>query len=402
MKTENLRDADSVRIDRRRFLQLGVAASGLAIGCGASGEQDEGSTAQTEMRYRPLGNTGLRVSEVSFGTSGFNNPVLLLAALDAGINTVCTDYRVGYGRSEELIGDAISRIGSRREQLVLHTGAIVRPGATKRSLLDSIDASLRRLRTDHVEIYRTSDISSPDDLRVEPLFEAFEEAKRAGKVSHLGLGGHHGGMQDCLNAAIEDGRFEVFFTKYDFVSYPDQDQILSRAAERGIGTIVFKTNAGNRQQEIRDLEAGGLSFRQATVKWALTNPDVASVCVGITNFDQIREYTAAVGSQLNEAEAAMLRRYAREMHDKYCRFCGTCEANCPHDVAIADVMRYAMYFKYYGREKHSMQLYDALPQRRLATMCDRCPGPCDAGCPFGRRVRAELVEAHGLLSMKSA
>ena len=62
-----------------------------------------------------------------------------------------------------------------------------------------------------------------------------------------------------------------------------------------IGTIVFKTHAGNRQREIKDLEAGGLSFPQATVKWALGNPDVASVAVTITNFDQIEELTAAVG-----------------------------------------------------------------------------------------------------------
>ncbi len=401
MTTEIFHDAEPNRIDRRRFLRLGVAASGMAMGCGASGDRHGGSTATPEMRYRPLGDTGLQVSEVSFGTTGFNNPALLLAALDAGINTVCTDRRSAYARSEEAIGDAIRTIGSRRDQLVLMTGTIVRPGATKQSLLDSIDASLRALRTDHVEIYRTSDISSPDDLRVEVLHEAFEEAKQAGKVSHLALGGHYGGMQDCLNAAIDDGRFEMFFTKYDFVSYPDQDEILGRAKERGIGTIVFKTNAGNRQQEIRDLEAGGLSFRQATVKWALTNPNLASVCVGITNFDQIREYTAAVGAQLNGAEAAMLRRYAEEMADKYCRFCAACENNCPHDVAIADVMRFSMYFKYYGREKHSMQLYGALPQGSSAAMCDRCTGQCDAGCPFGRRVRAELVEAHRLLSMKS-
>jgi predicted aldo/keto reductase-like oxidoreductase len=278
-----------------------------------------------------------------------------------------------------------------------------------------------------VEVFRTGAVSSPDDLLVDSLFEAFEEARQAGKVMHLALAGHSGGMQSCLNTAIDDGRFEAFFTKYDFVSYPDQDEILQRAAERGIGTVVFKVNAGNRQREIRDLEAGGLSFRQATVKWALTNPYVASVCVGITNFDQIREYAAAVGSQLSGAEramlnryaqemdqireyaaavgsqlsgaeTAMLHRYAQEMYDKYCRFCGTCEGNCPRDVAIADVMRYAMYFKYYGREKRSMELYDALPLRSRASTCDRCPAPCDAGCPFGRRVRDDLVEAHQLLS----
>jgi predicted aldo/keto reductase-like oxidoreductase len=212
------------------------------------------------------------------------------------------------------------------------------------------------------------------------------------------MSGHSGGMQPCLEAAIAEELYEVLFIKYDFVSYPDQDEILRRAARRGMGTVVFKTNAGHRQQEIRDLEAEGLSFPQATVKWALTNPAVASVTITFKNFDQIREYVAVVGSRLVRSEVEMLRRYAGEMYDKYCRFCGTCEASCPHEVAVADVMRYAMYFRYYGREKAAMRHYRSLARRRSAATCDRCPGPCDAACPFGRQVRAELVDAHRQLA----
>ena len=154
-----------------------------------------------------------------------------------------------------------------------------------------------------------------------------------------------------MNAAIDDGQIEVFFIKYDFVSYPDQDAILRRAAECGIGTMVFKTNAGNRQGEIKDLEAGGLSFPQATVRWALTNSYVASVAVSMSNFDTIRQYSTAASTTLTTAEVSMLRRYADEMYDKYCRFCGECEASCPHGVAVADINRFAMYFSGYGREK---------------------------------------------------
>jgi aryl-alcohol dehydrogenase-like predicted oxidoreductase len=385
-------------IDRRSFLKLGAAASGLAIGgCGADGKEPP-HAADVEMRYRPLGDTGLEVSEISFGSYGFDNPALLLAALDAGINTICTSANYQNGRAEESIGEALATIGARRDELILFTGEVVRDGASKQGILDSIDASLRRLQTDHIEIFRVTGVSSPDDLRVDAFHEAFEEAKNAGKVGHLGMSGHHGGMQECLEAATDDGRFKVLFTKYDFASYPEQDRILNRAAQRGLGTLVFKTNAGNRKNEIKDLEVGGLSFEQATVKWALTNPDVASVCVGITNFDQIQEYAAAVGSRLEGPEVAMLRRYSDEMYDKYCRFCAACEADCPHDIPIADINRFTMYFKYYGREKDSMQLYDALPGGSSADACGGCEGLCDAGCPFGREVRAELVEAHRLLS----
>jgi len=388
----------SKNIDRRSFLKLGAAASGLAIGSCSAGSEEPARAADFEMRYRPLGDTGLEVSEISFGSYGFDNPALLLAALDAGINTICTSANYQNGRAEESIGEALATIGGRRDELVLFTGEVVRDGASKRSILDSIDASLRRLQTDHIEIFRVTGVASPDDLRVDAFHEAFEEARKAGKVGHLGMSGHHGGMQECLEAAIADGRYKVLFTKYDFASYPDQDRILNTAAQRGLGTLVFKTNAGNRKKEIKDLEAGGLSFEQATVKWALTNPDVASVCVGITNFDQIGEYAVAVGSRLEGPEVAMLRRYSDEMYDKYCRFCATCEADCPYDVAIADVNRFAMYFKYYGREKDSMQLYDALPDGCSADACATCGGSCDAGCPFGRDVRAELVEAHRLLN----
>jgi len=385
-------------IDRRSFLKLGAATSGFAIGGCARAEDYSAEAAEVEMQYRPLGDTGLKVSEVAFGSYGFDNPDLLLAALDAGINTVCTSGSYQGGRAERSIGEAIEAIGGRRDQLVLFTGGDFRPGATKQSVLDAIDSSLGRLHTDHVEIFRTSGVSSTDGLRIHALFEAFEEARQKGKVGHLALSGHHGGMQEVLNAAIDDGRFGVLFTKYDFATYPEQDAILHRAAERGIGTMVFKTGAGNRQKEIKDLEAGGLSFRQATIKWALTNPDVTSVCVGITNFGEIHEYVAAVGKRPSEPEVAMLRRYAGEMYDKYCRFCATCEASCPHQVAVAEVMRYAMYFKYYGREKDSMRRYRSLPQSCSAAACDACEGSCEAACPFGRAVRAELVEAHHLLS----
>jgi aryl-alcohol dehydrogenase-like predicted oxidoreductase len=325
------------------------------------------------------------------------------AALDAGINTFCTSGSYLDGREEESIGQVIRRIGPRRrDDLVLVTGDQIRPGTTRQRVLTLIETSLRRLGTDHVDVYYASEACSPVDLRVDGLYQAFEEARRAGKVSHLAVSGHCGGMQEVLNAAIDDGRFRMLFTKYDFVSYPEVGQILHRAAERGIGTIVFKVDAGGRQREIRDLEEGGLSFRQATLKWALANPDVASVAVTITSFDQIREATAALGSRLSEAEADMLHRYSREMHDRYCRFCRTCEGRCPRGTAVAEVMRYAMYFSSYGREKEAMKLYAALPPERSAADCEECAGPCESGCPFGRAVRAEMAAAHRRLSFVSA
>ncbi len=354
------------------------------------------------MRYRRLGRTGLEVSEVAFGAHGVDNASLMGAAFEAGITTFCTSGQYLDGREEESLGEAIRRVGAPRDRLILVTGNRTPPGTSRRSILEAIDASLRRLRTDHIDLYYTGEVCSPADLRVETLFEAVGEAKRAGKVGHLAMSGHCGGMQPALNAAIDDGRFGMLFTRYDFVSYPDMDGILQRAAERGLGTIAFKVTAGNRQREVEDLQKGGLSFRQAAVKWALGHPYVSSVAVTLTSFDDLREVTAAAGSRLTEAESEMLHRYAARMQDQYCRFCRACEALCPHGVAVAEVNRYAMYFADYGREKRAMTLYDALPRARRAAACDGCSAPCEAACPFGREVRAGLRMAHRQLSFSHA
>jgi predicted aldo/keto reductase-like oxidoreductase len=321
----------------------------------------------------------------------------MAAALEAGVNTFCTSGGYLDGREESALGEAMARLGTPRDQVVLLTGIDLRPNVTVASWLDDLDASLARLRTDHLDIYYNAMVQTPSQVRSEVLFEAFERARDAGKVRHLAVSGHHGSLQECLEAALTTGRYEMFFTKYDFVSYPEQDELLHRAAERGIGTMVFKTNAGNRQREIKDLEADGLSFKQATIRWALSNPDVASVAVTMTTFADVSEAVAAVRAGLNAEEVAMLRRYADEMYDQYCRFCASCEGSCPHRVAVADVMRYHMYFAYYGREKEAMRLYRELPASATAALCADCDGPCDGACPFGRQVRAGLLEAHELL-----
>ena len=385
-------------IDRRAFLKLGAAASGLAIGCGAAGTESEEPAVPARIGSRPLGRTGLVVSELSFGAHGVDNPPLMAAAVEAGINTFATSGRYLDGREEEALGRALRDLGADRDRVIVITGNPVDLHQSASSVLDDVDASLRRLGSDHIDVYYAADVRAAAELRVGAFHEAIATAKQAGKVRRLGLSGHSGGMQEVLNAAIEDGRFEVFFIKYDFVSYPDLDGILERAAARGIGTIAFKTNAGNRQREVKGLEAGGLSLREASVKWALLSPAVASVCVTFGSFEQIREMSAAVGSRLSVAEARMLGRYADEVRHRYCRFCAACEPSCPHGVAIADVNRFYMYDAYYQRHAEARRRYVALGPRRAASACAGCAAPCEAACPFRRPVRAELLEAHRRLA----
>jgi predicted aldo/keto reductase-like oxidoreductase len=356
------------------------------------------ATPSTEMRFRTLGKSGLKVSEIAFGSYGFNNPELLSAALERGVNFICTCADYQNGRAEEAIGEAISKVPGSRNKLVIMTGTAVGSGKTKQAILATLNSSLRRLRTDRVDIFKVHDVDDPAQLKVESFFEAFAEAKKAGKVGHLGMSGHGRNLRQCLNTAIDDGRYELIQCRYDFSSYADIGEIFDRAAKKGIGAVVFKVSAGERQKEIKDLEGKGRSFRQATVKWALSRPSVSSFCAGITSFDDVKELCGAVGQQMTSADWEMLDRYAHAVEHKYCRNCGRCEPACPHGVAVADVMRFAMYFRYYHREKDSMLRYSALPAERRALPCGDCPGYCEAACPHQRRVRAGLVEAHSMLT----
>lgn len=385
-------------IDRRRFLELGTAAAGGALGCRRAAPPITTDDELPAMRTRPLGATGLEVSEIAFGAHGVDNPALMAAAVDAGITTFCTSGRYMDGREEIALGETLARLRPPRDRIVILTGNGFSPGDTAGSITADIDGSLERLRLDTIDVWCNAMVSSPDDVLFEPLFEAFDRARRAGKVRHLALAGHHGGMQACLEAGIDSGIYEVLFTKYDFVSYPEQDEILNRAATRGIGTMVFKVNAGHREHEVRDLEAGGLSFHQATLKWALGRPEIASVAVTLTNFDRIRDSVRAVGASLTAAETAMMRRYADEMARRYCRFCATCEDRCPHGVAVAEIMRYEMYLSCYGRRDEARRLYAELPAGACAAACAGCRGSCETACPFGREVRAGLVAAHATLA----
>jgi aryl-alcohol dehydrogenase-like predicted oxidoreductase len=380
-------------MSRRSFFRLGAAGAGAALGCGVNRDEIGRTMTRPDMRYRPLGNTGLEVSEIAFGAHGVDNPPLMAAALDAGINTFCTSGRYLDGMEEAALGEAMAGLEVERDRLVVMTGNAPRRADTVASILADVEASLRRLRTDVIDIYYNASVETAAQIRSEPLHEAIERAREAGKVRHLGLSAHGGDLQTVLGVALEDPLYEVFFIKYDFMSYPDLDDLLERAADQGVGTLVFKTTAGNRQHEIRDLESGGLSFRQATLRWALMNPAVASVAVTLTSFAEIEECLVAVGSTVGRSEVAMLRRYADVMRHRVCRFCRSCEAHCPHEVAIADVNRHAMYLTCYGRVDEAIRWYRQLPAAYSVAACADCDGGCDAGCPFGRRVRDELITA---------
>lgn len=215
--------------------------------------------AGTNVERRVFGRTGLEVSVLGFGGSeiGYEQATpetverLLGAALDAGLNVI--DTAECYLESEELIGRAVSR---RRSEYHLftkcgHAAGLDGADWSPRVLEESIDRSLRRLRTDHVDLIQLHSCSA-DVLREGGAVEVLQRARERGKTRFVG---YSGDGRDALHA-VESGAFDTLQTS---VSVADQESIeltLPRARERGMGVVAKRpvANAVWRHETMPDNE----------------------------------------------------------------------------------------------------------------------------------------------------
>ncbi len=387
-----------MRWNRREFMRAGMIGSGtsaLAAGGVSAVEKAAEKPAPAKMPTRMLGRTKLPVSQIGLGSYGFSASDVFNAALDVGINFVqtCADYQ--QGNAERALGKILEK---RRKEVVIATGSTLRANTTKAQILEWLDRSLERLKIQNVDILLTHMANTLGQVQNPAIFEAFEEAKKAKKATFLGVTSHGGEMVKVVEFAAECGKYDVVMCKYNFMEAEGLEAALKKAADQKMGIAVFKATAGSREKELADYTGKGLTQEQATVRWVLRNPSVASVLRPFSKFEDVKDALETMARPFGAEEAALLERYRAAFDRQYCRYCGTCEAHCPFGVAVAEVMRYAMYFKYYGREKDSMQLYAALDPAAQAAPCESCPGYCEQACPHQVRVRPQLVEAHGILS----
>jgi len=115
-------------------------------------------------------------------------------------------------------------------------------------------------------------------------------------------------------------------------------------------------------------------IRDAAIRFVLSNPNVHTVCVTVSNYEEMRSYLKLSGSRLKPQDKALLSAYKSECGSLYCRHaCGRCEPECPHGIPVNTIMRYDHYFFSQGREKHAMAKYAALKSEK-ADNCQNCAG----------------------------
>ncbi len=313
---------------------------------------------------RPLGATGLMVSEVGFGAleigrdwapdvnadpshpSAEEAARTLNAVLDMGINFI--DTAPAYWNSEEFIGRALA---GRREEFVLATKVgehCDRSGSvydySREAALRFIDQSLRRLRTDRIDLIQIHS-ASMDVLNRGETLAALEEARQAGKVLHIGMSG---GVAEAVRA-IEIGGFETVQIPYNLLNISAEDHLLPLAREKQVGVIIMRPLAGGKLTEkferlqnaalreaIREIatrftKAGAAGKRASdcaaesvsgelpedlahlALGYVLAAPEVSTIIAGSRRIDAVRSNLTASRHPLAAALVERLRAHCRPL-----------------------------------------------------------------------------------------
>jgi len=304
------------------------------------------------MEHRHLGRSGLKVSEIAYGnwiTHGSQveedaAKACVAAALDEGITTFDTADVYAGTRAETVLGRALQ--GIRRESVEICTKVFWPTGSgpndrglSRKHIMESAHASLRRLQTDYLDLYQAHRYDHETPL--EETLRAFDDLVRQGKVLYIGVSEWRAEeISAALGIAGQMGLDRIISNQpqYNMLWRVIEAEVLPLCAKEGIGQIVWSpiaqgaltgkylpgqdapagsraTDASgsgfirgflndailSRVAELRPVaEQAGLSMAQLAIAWVLQNPGVSAAIVGATRPEQVRENVKASGVRLDD------------------------------------------------------------------------------------------------------
>ncbi|HEY1617193.1 MAG TPA: aldo/keto reductase family protein [Streptosporangiaceae bacterium] len=303
------------------------------------------------MEYRHLGRSGLKISEIAYGnwiTHGSQVEedaarACVAAALDAGVTTFDTADVYAGTKAEEVLGRALH--GIRRESLEIFTKVFWPTGSgqndrglSRKHIMESAHASLRRLQTDYVDLYQAHRYDHETPL--EETMRAFDDLVRQGKALYIGVSEWRAEeIAAALRIAADLGLDRIVSNQpeYNMAWRVIESEVVPLCEKEGIGQVCFSPiaqgvltgkylpgqapPAGSRAtdergggfmtdlltddlltrvQQLKPLAAeAGLSMAQLAVAWVLQNPNVSAAIVGATRPEQVRDNVGASGVRLD-------------------------------------------------------------------------------------------------------
>ncbi|MBI4876875.1 MAG: aldo/keto reductase [Acidobacteria bacterium] len=374
---------------RRSFLTAGLALPALT----AAEAKPAG------MAPRTLGKTGLKVTPLGFGGRGTSEPGVIARALDLGINFIDTGRM--YQNNERMLGGVLK--GRRKDVIIAGKTA----AKTRQDALADLEASLRDLQTDYLDIWQLHGKVSPADVTDE-LLEALRAAKKSGQVRFVGITSHLN-VPEMLADMLRRGVADAVLVGYNFTLRPEVTEAIRAARRKGMGIIAMKVLAGGfaRIQNsaprfegssdalVRTLRQDGAMA--AAIRWALKNEAVDTSAVAMSDFDQVEDNVKAVSQPYSAGDEKLLRAKLAFLSPRYCRMCGACGGVCDKGVPVPDQLRFLTYAEGYRNFPLARQSFLELPESARRIRCSDCSS-CGVQCPNGVEVRTRLIRAQELLA----
>jgi aryl-alcohol dehydrogenase-like predicted oxidoreductase len=307
------------------------------------------------MEYQHLGNSGLQVSVVGLGCNNFGRrcdesqtAAVVHAALDAGVTLFDTADMYSRGVSEEYLGRALK--GHRHEAVIaskfgmaMADDDIYMQGASRRYIMEAVEASLRRLGTDHIDLYQ---VHKPDPATpLEETLRALDDLVTSGKVRYLGNSNFAGwqiASSEWIARSAGLNRFISAQNEYSLLDRSVEAEVVPASAEFGLSILPyfplasglltgkyvkgeadpagarlsgdsppagrFRTASNEDKTEaLRALaEGAGHSLLELAISWLANQPTVGSVISGATTPEQVRANALAAGWKMSAAELAAI------------------------------------------------------------------------------------------------
>ncbi len=315
------------------------------------------------MEYRRLGKTGLKVSRICLGCMSYGVPgrgahpwsldeetsrPYYQRALELGINFFDTANAYSDGTSEEFLGRAIREL-ARRDEVVIATKVFnrMRPdpngrGLSRKAIFTEVDASLRRLRMDYIDLYQTHrwDYDTP----IEETLEALNDVVKSGKVRYIGASSMHA-WQFAKALFLSDrhgwSRFVSMQGHYNLIYREEEREMIPLCEDQSIGvipwsplargrlarawddrssteragtdefgkTLYVRTESADRAviDRVGELAAAkGIPRAQAALAWLLSKPAVTAPIIGATRPEHLEDAVGALSVKLTPEEIARL------------------------------------------------------------------------------------------------
>ncbi|MBR3367275.1 MAG: aldo/keto reductase [Lachnospiraceae bacterium] len=375
------------------------------------------------MKYRPLGNTGLQVSEVGMGCEGFSEDnyamakELFDAAEELGIN-----YFDLYASDPEVRAAVGEALKGRRDKFLIqsHICSVWKDGQYLRTrnlaeVKAGFEEMMSLLQTDYLDVGMLHYCDAErdwDTIVANGILDYAKELKAAGRIRHIGLSSHN---PLVALKAVETGNIEVLMFSvnpcYDLQpadedveeiwadrNYegqltnmdPDRQRLYEECQKRGVGITVMKAFAGGELLTENKIAGVSLTVNQC-IAYALSRPAVATILAGAHTVEQLRQSAAYSDAPSEEKDyAAALASFPRVSWVGQCMYCSHCEP-CVARIDIASVTKF-LNLTDDGKNipETVREHYKVLDHH--AGECIQC-GACETRCPFGVAIRDNMRRA---------